>query len=327
MISFLETMNRPPFAEWRDHEAVAVGVSGGPDSMALARVLSEWSQDASGPEVHALIVDHGLREESAQEAEIVQSWLTAMGNIKPVILRWEGEKPDAGIQEQARHARYGLMADYCEKNAIKGLFLAHHQDDQAETVLFRLAKGSGLDGLAGMQEVQDYEGRMALLRPFLGVEKQEILAYCEELEVPFVKDPSNQNEAFARVRLRNSMDVLAEEGLTAKRLAVTAKRLRRASLALEKIAQSVFDGCAKEKNTNQIVFKLKNLLESDDEIVLRVLILGNRHLHPDEPYLPRMEKLEALAANLRGTNFSKRTLGHVIYEVDQDKTTLVMSRE
>ena len=174
-----------------DVPGVAVGVSGGPDSMALAWLLSQISKTNPGsPPIHALTVDHGLRTESAAEAAQVGVWVSGWPGLTHHVLRWE-QGADTRIQEEARRARYDLMAEYCRARDIRHLFLAHHMDDQAETVLFRLAKGSGLDGLAGMKPWQE-RGDIVLLRPLLEIPKERLLETCASESIPFVKDPSNE---------------------------------------------------------------------------------------------------------------------------------------
>lgn len=310
-------------------EAVAVAVSGGPDSMALCALLDGWAQ---GTKIHALIVDHGLRVESAEEAQGVQRTLEAYQNVTPIILTWTGEKPGSGVQEEARRARYMLMADYCREKGIGHLFLGHHRDDQAETVLFRLAKGSGLDGLAGMQAVQKYDESLTLLRPFLDFSKDEIVHTCEQMGVKYVQDPSNENQAFARVRLRQSAGVLTEEGLTSKRLSVTAKRLSRARKALDILADKAYKEAILKNNPERIVFKIDILNTEPEEIVLRCLLKALEHLRPESDYAPRMEKIETLLYDLISSQnepdgFRKRTLGGVAFEVDERAGQLILSQE
>ena len=281
----------------------AVALSGGPDSMALGFLLVQWASEV-GACVHLLHVDHALRAESAEEAQRIGEWVADWkGAVVFHVLSWEHEGADARIQEEARNARYDLMIEYCKAHGIDTLFLAHHQDDQAETVLFRLAKGSGLDGLAGMRAQQD-RGGVILCRPFLTVPKARLIATCEERGVPYLNDPSNENDDFARVRLRAAREVLEAEGLTNKRLAVTAKRVARARGALEEIANRVYEECVLFKNTNRIEFNIKRLLEQPDEIVLRCVLNGFSNLRVDAPYAPRFEKVEEIVSDLlRGGAF------------------------
>ena len=312
-------------------KALAVAVSGGPDSMALAFCLRRWAEGLNqAPVLHFLTVDHGLRSESAEEAENVQAVCgTLLGDLgRHHILRWEGEKPQASLQEAARRARYDLMAGYCAVQGIRCLFLAHHMDDQAETLLFRLAKGSGLDGLSGMRPVQAYGDDLMSLRPFLRVGKDELVQTCVGNGVDYVRDPSNENERFARVRLRRSREVLEEEGLSAKRLAVTARRLERARDALDVLSRSVFENNTIELKTNRIVFNFNGLIGQPEEIVLRCLLMGFAHLRPDADYMPRFEKIEAMLGDLlRCEGFRKRTLDGGICELESKAGHLILRHE
>lgn len=312
--------------EGADLDHIAVGCSGGPDSMALTALLSAWSVAHDGPHIHVLIVNHGLRPEACAEAEQVQNNLSSYPKITSVILDYKGEKPEARIQETARTIRYDLMNAYCRENNITYLCLAHHQDDQAETVLFRLAKGSGLDGLSGMKSVQPLSDSLILIRPVLDTPKAALHGYCTAHNIPYVEDPSNKNKNFARVRLRGAYDVLANEGLTTKRLAVTAKRLARAQDALDHISAKAFESvCTSDKN-QVYTLCLKTLNTYPAEISLRVLITAIKRLRPDAPYNPRMEKIEILFEDLiHGETFRTRTLGGLLFTHDEKLEILTIS--
>jgi tRNA(Ile)-lysidine synthase len=193
-----------PFEE---QARVAVAVSGGPDSLCLCLLAVVWARERGG-EVSALIVDHGLRPTAAAEARQVAEWLRAR-QIDHHVLRWTGAKPATGIQAAAREARYRLLADWCRTAGVLHLLLAHHLDDQAETVALRQARQSGTDGLAGMAAVRELSG-LRLLRPLLGVPKARLLATLEALGQPWLEDPSNLAPGFARTQLRRNagLDVL-----------------------------------------------------------------------------------------------------------------------
>lgn len=181
---------------------IAVGVSGGPDSLALALLLGDWAS-AQGGRVHALTVDHGLRPEAATEAAAVAAWLAGRPGIEHHILRWEGPKPRSGIQAKARAARYRLMADWCRAQGISPLAVAHHLDDQIETHLMRRDHGSGDSGLAGMSALREIDG-VRLLRPLLRVPKARLLASLRARGQDWIEDPSNRDRRFERVRLREA---------------------------------------------------------------------------------------------------------------------------
>jgi tRNA(Ile)-lysidine synthase len=160
--------------------------------------------------------EHGLRPESAEEAALVKKRLEALG-IEAEILPWLHGPVQTKIHVEARKARYALLLDACRRHGLKTLFLAHHRDDQAETILMRLAKGSGVEGLSGMAPVTERDG-VRLVRPFLNVPKAQLVALCEAEGVAYVVDPSNEKEKYARGRLRRVQEALAQEGLTTERL-------------------------------------------------------------------------------------------------------------
>ncbi|MGB0935221.1 MAG: tRNA lysidine(34) synthetase TilS, partial [Alphaproteobacteria bacterium] len=201
-------------------KAIAVAVSGGADSIALLHKL----KDQHNGSLTALTVDHGLRPESRQEAETVAGWMTQLG-IPHHILTWTDEKPKSGIQEQAREARYTLMTDWCKAHDIDILALAHHADDQAETFIHRLCRGSGLDGLAAMAPSSYIKG-IKIIRPLLSTPKEELISCLRQKGVSWIEDPSNQKEDYTRVRIRKILRELKPEGLTTDRILKLTERLR-----------------------------------------------------------------------------------------------------
>ncbi|HTZ37990.1 MAG TPA: tRNA lysidine(34) synthetase TilS [Stellaceae bacterium] len=180
---------------------VAVAVSGGPDSMALAILADRWARSRGGA-ARALIVDHRLRPDSAAEAQTVAGWLAARG-IAHAVLAWDGDKPASGIQEAARAARYRLLATWCAARGCLHLLTAHHREDQAETYLIRRRARSGPDGLAGMSAVREL-AQLRLVRPLLGVPRARLAALLAAERQPSVADPSNRDPAYERVRLRGT---------------------------------------------------------------------------------------------------------------------------
>jgi tRNA(Ile)-lysidine synthase len=272
--------------------AVAVAVSGGPDSMALAFCLQRfWGEDGR---VLALIVEHGLRSESAAEAGEVADRLRGMG-MEAEILPWQHESLSSRIHVKAREARYALLLAACQKNNIKTLFLAHHADDQAETVLMRFAKGSGIDGLAGMAPAREIGG-VTLARPFLTLPKARLLATCEANGIPFVTDPSNEKDKYARGRLRRVMPLLAEEGFTAERLTDLGNRAREAKEALEHYTKMFL--CESVEATDVSGTLLLNgeaLAAVPRAIALRALAACLTTLN-STAYAPEREPLSALMA-------------------------------
>jgi len=220
-------------------EHVAVGVSGGADSMALGLLLSHWGQ-AFGVQVTALTVDHALRAGSKAEAAQVGTWLSSH-TLDHHILTWHHEAcVTSAVQARARDARYRLMGDWCRANGVTRLLTAHHQGDQAETVLMRLKKGTTLFGLAAMETTRDLDG-IALCRPLLAVPKARLIATLHALGQDWVEDPSNHNQAYERVRVRQHLDVLASEGVTAARLAGAARGARAVREILDGAADTLIE--------------------------------------------------------------------------------------
>jgi len=185
---------------------LAVGVSGGADSLALVLLADRWARSRGG-EVTALTVDHGLRPESAAEAAQVGEWLARRG-IAHHVLRWEGAKPRTGIQQAAREARRALLLEWCRQAGVLHLLLAHHHDDQLETMMLRRVHGSGPDGLAAMAAVVETP-EVRILRPLLDVPGHRLKATLQHLGQPWIEDPSNRDPTFERVRIRQSLSAPA----------------------------------------------------------------------------------------------------------------------
>lgn len=273
---------------------IAVAVSGGADSMALAVLTHHWARARHGQAI-ALTVDHGLRAEAAAEARQVGDWLAARG-MEHRILRWKGAKPSGDLQAAARAARYRLLAEGCRAEGVLHLLLAHHLEDQAETVLLRLGRGSGVHGLAAMAAVSE-RAEMRILRPLLTVPRARLAATLCAIGQEWIEDPSNANSAFARVRMRALLPALAGEGLSAERLGATARRLSRARAALDSQLVATTIAHVTAYPTGWIELD-PAALATPDEISLRLLarvlmVVSGR------PYGPRLEALENLLDGLR----------------------------
>ena len=194
---------------------VALAVSGGPDSIALLHSADCWSRSRKKP-LLVLTVDHRLRPEAAAEAAGVARLANAMGHRHRTLV-WHGEKPKAGIQAAAREARLALLAQACHAAGASSLMLAHHRDDQAETILHRIDRESGPEGLAGMAPLTWWDG-IRLARPFLAVPKERLVATCDAERLSYVQDPTNIDPRFTRGDLRRLRPALEAVGLSAERL-------------------------------------------------------------------------------------------------------------
>lgn len=208
---------------------IAIGVSGGMDSLCLAKLLSiHFNQEYT---FVALIVNHGLREIAEKEALDTQQILSSM-NVNSQILTWEGKKPSTGIEEKARKKRYELLLDFCKRNTIPYLFIAHHANDQLETFLSRIAHVSGLDGLACIQE-KTVRNNIVLVRPFLRFSKAEIHSLAVKYKITWHEDEMNYDDKYERVKWRNFSPFLIDRGITEHKIHKVTKRLLSAKDALE----------------------------------------------------------------------------------------------
>lgn len=271
---------------------IAVAVSGGADSMALALLAADWAAQA-GIQLHALTVDHGIRPESARESRQVAGWMAGRG-IAHTILTHEGSI-NGNLQAAARDARYALMAEWCAEHGVSHLMLAHHMEDQAETFLIRLGRGSGVDGLAAMRPVRTQNG-LCLLRPLLGVSKAELVATLQERGQFWVEDPSNRNPDFTRTHMRGLLPQLADAGITPARLATAAKHMARAQDFLHQTADAA---CAEllTRAADGLLLDRTRFTALHPEIALRVLALVIQRVTGDV-YRPRFDDLLRLYAAL-----------------------------
>lgn len=223
------------FAELKSAPALLLAVSGGPDSVALMWLVARWRRSlARGPHLTVVTVDHGLRPEAAREAREVRRLATELG-LPHRTLRWRGPKPKTGLPAAAREARYRLLADAARKAGASHVLTAHTRDDQAETLLMRMLRGSGLAGLSAMARLSERDG-IVLARPLLDVPKSQLIATLKRAGIGFADDPTNRDANFTRPRLRALLPQLAAEGGDARSLARLAARLARANAAVEVLA-------------------------------------------------------------------------------------------
>jgi tRNA(Ile)-lysidine synthase len=220
------------FADWKTAPVIVLAVSGGPDSIALMWLAARWRRTlARGPRLIAVTVDHGLRAEAKAEARDVKRLARAL-DLPHRTMRWTGAKPKTGLPAAARAARYRLLAQAARASGATHILTAHTRDDQAETLLMRLLRGSGIAGLAAMARQSERDG-VLLARPFLHVSKSQLIATLKKAKLGFADDPTNRDPSFTRPRLRTLMPVLAAEGGDTRNLARLASRLARANQAVE----------------------------------------------------------------------------------------------
>ncbi|HEY1720696.1 MAG TPA: tRNA lysidine(34) synthetase TilS [Magnetospirillaceae bacterium] len=310
-----------PLGPFEQKPKLALAVSGGADSLALTILAARWAVARQGI-VLALTVDHGLRPEAAAEARQVGRWLAAR-RVKHKVLTWDGPKPATGLQAAARNARYRLLLDHCEGAGILHLLLAHHQGDQAETVLLRLAGRSGMDGLAAIARVTT-TASVRLLRPLLNLPKAALEETLREQGQSWVEDPSNRNQAFARVRMREAMPSLAEAGVTADALAGLAGEARDLRMAFDDGAATLLAEAATVSAVGFVKLTTATLLCTQEVIGRRALDHVLRMVG-GSIYPPRGDRLDRLWAEIRAGLKQRRSLGGCLVAPGRD--ALLIQRE
>jgi len=295
---------------------IAVGVSGGGDSMALAHMMCKWAHE-NDVRVHLLTVNHNLRDNAGQEADQVAKFVSGFPKSSHHILTWNFEsKPDSAIMEHARNARYDLMAAYCRDNDISILAIAHHGDDNLETFMFRLAKGSGLDGLTGMKMWGNLNNELQIYRPLLNNSHTELIQYCRDNNVQWIEDPSNRDDKYARPRLRKALE---NEGFDTKRFSKTLIRLSRAHDALDWLvnrAMLLWDG-------ECIDFQMLKTYPVDVQIrVLQKIIAETGDV--THSYPPKLERVEDIIATLKPNKSA--TLYGCLVSLSKDEISLKIKK-
>ncbi len=305
------------FQDFQNYNCILVAVSGGPDSTALLWLLSRWcSVQDKGPKLIAATLDHRLRPEAKAEAAAVGKFARRL-KIPHHILVWSGKKPKSGIQEAARGARYRLLGDLARKTGAAAVVTAHTLDDQAETLLHRIGRGSGLSGLAGIRKLTVLDG-VVLLRPLLGISKARLVATLRKARISFADDPSNRDPRYLRPRLRRLAPELAREGIDAARLSTLSKRLARADAAIEKFVDNEKRRVLLNSDENLVEYDARGLLDLPPEISLRILgeAIG-RFGHEGPVELGKLEVLhEALAESWTKSHALKRTLAGAVVNLD-----------
>lgn len=331
------------FTDLIDQPALVLAVSGGPDSTALMWLAARWrKRRRRGPKLIAVTVDHGLRPEAPREAAMVKRLAARLG-ISHRTLRWTGPKPATGLQEKAREARYRLIAAAADRAGATCVLTAHTIDDQAETILFRMTRGSGLTGLAGMARMRPLvmpttparavsrRGRaepgtsVFLVRPLLDIPKARLVATLRAAKIPCADDPSNRDPRFTRTRLRALMPALAGEGLDARRFALLARRVRRADAAIEVAVAAAASALSEGAWSSRapIVVAADGFAALPAEVALRLLGQAIARVGDEGPVqLGKLESLaDALAAAPAGVRF-RRTLAGAIVTLDRARITI-----
>lgn len=265
-------------------EKIGLAVSGGADSMAMLVLAHEWAR-VFGVRLHVVTVDHGLRKDSCEEATQVADEVRALGHSHDTLhWHWDGQ---GNLQDAARRARLDLIAGW--HGDIRDVLFAHTQNDQAETLLMRLTRGSGVEGLSAMAEVRDL-GPWRVIRPLLNETRADLRHHVDVLRVPYVDDPSNDDETYDRVRIRKAIATL---DLDVARLSDTAARMERAKTALTARAADIARTCATQDPAGDLLIDRDVFASVERDTQLRVLAGGLQWIASSE-YRPRADALDDL---------------------------------
>ncbi|MBO7656386.1 MAG: tRNA lysidine(34) synthetase TilS [Alphaproteobacteria bacterium] len=281
-----------------DGQKMAVGVSGGVDSVALLHWLVEI-----GADVVCLHVNHNLRPSAGVEAQYVADLCKKLG-VECHIFSWDGEKPETGLEDAARVARYKFMTDFCHKNKIKIILTAHQADDQIETFWMNLGRGSGVYGLAAMRNVGEMDG-IKIVRPLLGVFRRELRDYCDTRGIKYFADEMNDDPHYTRVKIRQNRHLVGDAlGISDERILLAIQNMGRVRETLENyvdklVARVMLDGRA--------MFSESFLFDQSPDIRLKFLGTIIQMVGGDR-YQPRLNSLVGAVDKLHDD--CKFTIGH-----------------
>ena len=304
-------------------ENLAVAVSGGPDSLALA-YLTKCYSIKNKITAKFFLVDHKLRPESTKEAASVKKILQKI-SIKCKVLSWKGKKPSRNIQSLAREARYSLLAKECKKNNIKHLLLGHHSNDLFENFLIRVVRGSGLNGLVSFNKSVKYKNEdLNILRPLLNLEKNDLINISKIVFKFFIKDPSNINEIYKRTRIRTLLESLEKEGLDLKKLKLTIDNLRDSDKSIKFYVRKNLEDNSVHIKTKGTCILNHDFFDQSHEVVFRSLTFVIQKI--GRKYYPvRGKSINELINQITLKKLSKITLGGCF--VESANETILISRE
>ena len=304
-------------------ENLAVAISGGPDSLALAYLTKCYSLK-NKLKVKYYIVNHKLRKESSLEANIVKKVLKKI-DIQCKIIDWNGQKPVKHIQAAARDKRYSLLAKECKKNDIKYLLLGHHLNDLFENFLIRIVRGSGLKGLISFSKNTKFRDQdLNIMRPLLNLEKKDLIYISNKVFNFFIEDPSNINEDYKRTRIRSLLYLLEKEGLDVRKLKLTINNLKDSDKSIKfYVDRNLKKNVIFLKRKNIHILNL-NFFDQSHEIIFRSLTnliqkTGNKY------YPVRGKSIIELIKRINERSLIKITLGGCI--IERVNETILISQE
>ena len=309
-----------------EDKKISVAVSGGPDSMALAFLTKAYSLQYKKIFFY-YIIDHKLRAESTKEANLTINKLNKF-DIKCKILTWKERKKSLNIQSQARDKRYELIFNQCSEKKINLVLTAHQEDDLFENFFIRLIRGSGLKGLSSFYNTEtkiNKHKNILIVRPLLNISKKDLYFITNNTFNFFIKDPSNVNEIFLRIKIRKLLKKLVKEGLTLRKFKATLENLYKGSLAIEfYVSQNIKNNSKYSKIQNSVIINEK-FFNQPDEIVFRSFSELMHKIGVKKNYT-RGKKISNLIKNIKlMKNFKKTTLSGCILE--KVNKSIVISKE
>ena len=296
-------------------------VSGGSDSLALSFLAKIYSIKNS-IDIKYFIVDHRLRKNSTLEAKHVQKKLKNF-SIKLNILTWKGAKPKKNIQSIAREKRYELLTDIAKKYKIENILLGHHLDDLFENFFIRILRGSGLKGLISLDK-ETHNNQIKLIRPLIEIDKKDLIYISNYVFETYIQDPSNEDEKFKRVKIRNFLKQLNLEGFDRKKFSLTIKNLKFANLSIEFYTKKNLENNVTILRQKNIVILKENFFSQSSEVVFRSLtkvikIVGKKY------YAVRGKKIDKVIDLIRAKSSFKVTLGGCI--IKKVNETVILTKE
>ena len=294
-------------------KSFVVGVSGGSDSLGLA-ALSKMYQLERKSKAFFVLIDHGIRKNSRREASSVKKLLKKK-KLDLTIIR-NNEKIEKNIQNKARMVRYKLLVEYCRSKKIKFILTGHHSDDQIETFLIRLSRGSGVQGLSSMSKVTRLNKNIKVFRPLLEFKKKDLVFVAKKVFGKFIRDPSNKDKKYLRTRIRFLRKELEKSGIHHNQIMQSINNLASTRDTLNNYLEKVIESCVKRKK-NETLVNLKKLFLESNEIKLKTLGYAIRDFS-NTYYPPRSKKILNVIKIFNSTKKVKLTLAGCFLEKSGD---------
>ena len=286
----------------------AVAVSGGPDSLALVALTKAYTY-CQKSKFYYVLINHNIRRNSLQEAKKVQNLLKKKQVHLKIISN--KKKIEKNIQGEARNIRYELLSNFCLKKNIRSLITAHNLEDQVETFLIRLSRGSGLRGLSAMRPKSKINSKIDLYRPLLDTKKEFLIKISKKTFGNFVKDPSNKNFKYLRTKIRKLKKPLEKSGVEYEQIFKSIRNLSESRDSLDNFLKKEFSKIIQKKN-NEILINLKKFKNHNNEIKMAIINTSIKKLKKNY-YDSRAKKVTNLIKTINKKGFKKSTLGGCIF--------------